>query len=110
MAVGNNKKTTKRRQGFQPGKSGNPSGRPKKNRDLERLIRDALDGGDGINHAVSVLLHRAYGGKPKDSTEAIKLLLAYGYGKPKQSVAVTGDIKTALIAEIVYVNPGDAKS
>ena len=44
--VGNSKKTAKRQRGrpFKPGESGNPSGRPKKDKEAEAILRAATPG------------------------------------------------------------------
>lgn len=76
---------------WKPGQSGNPGGRPKKSRELEELIREALTMPDGRNKAVERLLGIMAEGEDKDSIAAAKLLKAYGYGNPRQQVEVTGE-------------------
>jgi len=65
---------------FPPGQSGNPSGRAKKLADLAVKIT-ALD--DAHRERLEFI---AAQGEPKDSIAAIKLLWAYAYGAPSQSI------------------------
>lgn len=76
---------------FEKGTSGNPGGRRSHVKDLERLIRAAIEREDGTNEAIEILLTNARTGEVRDSNAAVKLILAYGYGNPRQQVEVTGE-------------------
>lgn len=67
---------------FKPGQSGNPSGRPKKNRDLERTAEAY------VSDAVKVLADALKDDDPKVRIAAANALLDRARGKPKQSVEV----------------------
>jgi len=65
---------------FQPGQSGNPGGRTKKLEELTIRISAMRD-----KH-LSRLEYIADQGEHRDSIAAIKLLWAYAYGNPAQSI------------------------
>jgi hypothetical protein len=81
--------TSLRRRGrpFNPGQSGNPSGRPKMPEGLQARIRDLCDG------AVDQLAALLRSDDERLRLEAIKVLLDRGYGKPitPSDVTVRGD-------------------
>lgn len=75
---------------FVKGQSGNPGGRPKGllefKRECEQRSTRALE-----------LLDDAIGQGPSPvAIEAAKLLLAYAWGKPTQTVDVTGDLNLSI--------------
>ena len=85
MPAGNNNKTAPGKP-FKKGESGNPDGRPKVNilfRDRCRAFAD--------EEGLQALIDIAQAEKHRDRMKAIELLLAYGYGKPKQGVELSGE-------------------
>jgi hypothetical protein len=70
---------------FQKGQSGNPTGRPKRDREIEELARQHTPA------AIEALLRAL---NDKDRVPAAALLLAYGFGKPRQlaEASITADV------------------
>jgi hypothetical protein len=68
---------------FQKGQSGNPGGRPKKLAEIEELARQHTPA------AIAALVKALDG---KDRVAAAALLLAYAYGKPRQSIEHSGEM------------------
>ena len=65
---------------FQPGRSGNPGGRPKAQHDLQELCRNLTPKAlQALEAALEV---------PKERARAAEILLAYGYGRPVQTMHV----------------------
>ena len=97
MDVANNKKTTGgiTGKGFKPGKSGNPSGRPKVAQEFREKCREFMqdEGWDKLFELARK--------KGKDQKAAVELIAAYAYGKPKQSIETDG--KAELSIKIVGV-------
>lgn len=71
---------------FQPGQSGNPGGRPKGTKGFRERCRAFADE-EGLNTLIEI----AQSPKDKDRLKAVELLLAYGYGKPKQGFELSGE-------------------
>jgi len=82
---------TERNYGFKPGKSGNPGGRTKEQRDRERALSDAIRGLAGPNCDAYVdRLHAiALKGEDKESIAAIKVLFDRAVGKLRESIDLT---------------------
>lgn len=73
---------------FQPGQSGNPSGRPKSAAGLRELLLDQY--GDNAEVLVQRLEKVSTGRNPRLALEATRLLLSYHAGTPQQSFELTG--------------------
>jgi hypothetical protein len=83
----NSKKTAKKKRGrpWQPGQSGNPSGRPKKTpeqREIEELART------WSKRAMNRLGKIATKGEDKDAVRACEAILDRGFGRARQQVDV----------------------
>lgn len=83
--------------GFKPGQSGNPNGRPLKLKipPLNEILANVLNApySDDKTKAEALLdklMEMAMGG----DVRAAEMLLDRGYGKPKQSLEVAGEIHT----------------
>jgi hypothetical protein len=66
---------------FQPGQSGNPSGRPKENAELKAAAREHTQA------ALAVLVEALADEDTKTRIVAANSLLDRGYGKPTQAIA-----------------------
>lgn len=66
---------------FQPGQSGNPSGRPKENAAIKALAREHTE------TAIQVLAAALADPDPRVQIKAAEVLLDRGYGKPSQTIA-----------------------
>ena len=86
MDTDNRGKNTENLIPWQPGQSGNPGGRPKGSKEFRERCREFTD-----ERGLPVLIEIAETAKHKDRMKAVELLLAYGYGKPKQGVELSGD-------------------
>lgn len=89
MTVENSVKTVRGRP-FEPGRSGNPGGRPKIPDDVKEAIRAACP------KAVAVLVSLLDDKKSLIRLEAAKTLLDRGYGKPAQAQDITLDVSGSL--------------
>jgi len=80
---------------FQPGQSGNPGGRPKKTIPVERngeIVHLSLAeiAREHTMESVNTLLTVMKEGANSDRNMAAKLMLEFGWGKPKQSLELEG--------------------
>jgi hypothetical protein len=94
---------------FQPGQSGNPTGRPRRKPITDALIAEldkAVRGG-GTNaekaakHLVSLMFNR----DPRVCLEASKLVLAYVEGMPSQSLTIDIRERAKQLAEQTGADP-----
>jgi len=69
---------------FQPGQSGNPGGRPKEDSEVKALARTAGP------EAIEKLLELMRGDDRRTALAAAQALLDRGFGKPSQSVEMSG--------------------
>jgi hypothetical protein len=87
---------------WQPGQSGNPSGRPKGTRDLAGYVLETTDGGKEL---VDALVSIARGVMPnvsmqersrprKDQLKAIEMLLDRGFGRLPQQLDIAHNVSS----------------
>src|SRR5262244_1780646 len=74
---------------FKKGQSGNPGGRPQKSEDLADHIRAVTSGGRELVDRLLKTVESAR--KDSDRLAAIKILMQYAYGKPRQLTEVAGE-------------------
>lgn len=86
-----NKLGTKKRGRWKDGESGNPGGRPKQYAELKALCRQYTE--EAVNALVDVLRT----GAPRERVIAANALLDRGYGKPEQSIDVSGEVTKFVI-------------
>lgn len=66
---------------FKKGKSGNPGGRPKENKEVQALAREYTE------EAIARLVHWMKSDNAKASVSASNVLLDRGWGKPTQAIS-----------------------
>lgn len=82
---------------FKKGQSGNPKGRPK----VDFEVRDAARAYGA--EAVTKLAELMRGDDPRVSQSAAQALLDRGFGKPAQSVEVSGDAENPLAMSVTWL-------
>jgi len=100
---------------WQPGQSGNPSGRPKGTRDLAGYVLETTDGGKelvdallslarGIMPAVAVQKgsrpRKDQQVRPADQLKAIEMLLDRGFGRSPQQLDVAHSVSDRPLAHL----------
>jgi len=83
---------------FQPGRSGNPSGRPKSAAGLRQYLEDKYGSDAGV--LVERLEGLATSRNPRVAFEANRLLLSYIAGKPEQHLALSGQFEHAQLVPL----------
>ena len=93
-----NSKLAPRGKPFQPGKTGNPGGRPKKTeeeRTLEAMCKDKTP------QALSTILHIMEEGEQERSRlSAAQYIIDRGWGKAKESVELSGTVALSIADQI----------
>jgi len=94
---------TKKKRGagkpFQPGQSGNPSGRPKIPEDVKQAFKEASM--DACNTLISIANDKT--AKDADRVRAAEAILDRAWGKPTQAL----DVEAHNIPQIVFVGADD---
>lgn len=89
---------------FEPGESGNPSGRPKKSNKAAGMAREHTE------KAIQVLVKQLDSPKEEIQHKAAESLLSRGWGKPQEYVELSGDednpLRHKVIIELVRANTG----
>lgn len=89
---------------FEPGQSGNPSGRPKEFGDFRKWARDV-----GVENAKAVLLRVMTKGNDKDAVAAARVILAYALGQPTQAVELATRDGLPLSLNVHFVKPSSQR-
>lgn len=90
---------------FQKGQSGNPGGRPKESVEVKALILEATK--NGKLFVEKLLDFVQFAPEPKDKLAALKIMMEYSLGKPKQTVELAGDTQVTIIVETGVPKPGE---
>lgn len=86
---------------FQPGKSGNPRGRPKADLTVRALAREHTE--EAVRTLVSIMRDRR--AKAQARAWAAEALLSRGWGRPESSLKVEAEQRPALAVHIDLVGP-----
>lgn len=96
--AGNNEKTTKRGNngnGFRPGQSGNPKGRPKTTPEQKDALQAIRDLAPDAAQTLSQILHSDTI-SPKDKLRAVSMILDRTYGKAEATLNVNDPQRDSL--------------
>ena len=100
---------------WQPGQSGNPSGRPKGTRDLAGYVLETTDGGKELVDALvciargtmpNVAVQKGYRPRkdqqvrPADQLKAIEMLLDRGFGRSPQQLDIAHSVSDRPLAHL----------
>lgn len=77
---------------FKKGQSGNPAGRPKKIPELEKLLANVLGETKNDMTAAEAILRSLLNKAVKGDVRAAEVLLARGYGLPKQNINIDNEV------------------
>ena len=83
---------------FEKGKSGNPGGRPKEVAEVRRLAKE-----HGLA-AIERLAELMSSDNERTAVAACEAILNRGYGRPPQSVSLTGDEDSPVFPNKITVN------
>lgn len=89
---------------FEPGKSGNPGGRPKESAEVKRLAQE--HGPDAIKKLVELMDC----GQPRTEVAAAQALLDRAYGKPAQAIIGGSEDDPPLAIKEILIRAVDATS
>lgn len=84
MSTANSDNNTGNLKPFEPGKSGNPSGRPKMPEDIKEALRKITKDSLPVLRAIALGIHEQ--AKPSDQLKAIEMAFDRVYGKPIQAI------------------------
>lgn len=84
---------------FKPGESGNPNGRPKKLPAIDKLLANTLGSEDDKESAAERIIQALIKKAEKGDTRAAEILLDRGYGKPKQTIDIPGEVIKGFIIQ-----------
>ena len=100
---------------WQPGQSGNPSGRPKGTRDLAGYVLETTDGGKELVDALVSIARGVMPGvavqegsrprkdqkvRPADQLKAIEMLLDRGFGRSPQQLDIAHSVSNRPLAHL----------
>lgn len=96
--AGNNEKTTRKGNngnGFKPGQSGNPNGRPKTTPEQKDALQAIRDLAPDAARTLSEILHSEEA-SAKDKLRAVGMILERTYGKPEATINVNDPQRESL--------------
>ena len=90
-----------KKQGFQPGVSGNPAGRPEGSVSLTSMIKAKLEqmSPDGKRKALEVLAENIIQDALENNNKMRQLIWNYVDGMPRQGIDIKGELKTIIDKE-----------